>query len=306
MLPTLPSFDLDTTLKEIHRVLSFILPQAELQAYEESISKLITPPDAPLRASIQGAAELLPTNPACSFRSFLLSPRGPLFQTLTIPSVLCTPPGDQVTIAARLLSRLAVIASAPDEYLSVSPSGSPLDTGETSLFLGTTRRVGSEADTLLSTPSSHHVVVWRRGRAFSLNVLDGLHFPQSEGTITTALKKILDLTEGCPSVETTIASLSWNLSRSDWFEARQVLEVDAANALSFVSIDTALATIASESFSLSSDPAQQIEEVRTGRGSVNRYADQVVGLVVYEDGSSDIFWLSLFWTSYFGTLFTLF
>lgn len=75
--------------------------------------------------------------------------------------------------------------------------------------------------------------------------------------------------------------MSWNLSRPDWFNVRQTIE--AGDETSFVTIDTALATIALEPFAA---PTERLEAIRTGAGSINRYADQVVGLVVFNDGQS--------------------
>lgn len=284
MVPILPPPNLDITLTEISRVLSFILSPTEIQAYEELVSRQLAP-NAPLRAAIKAAEELLPKDPAGPFRSLLLSYRDPLFRSLTINAALRTPTADQLTVTAWLLSRLAIIASAPNKHLSVSPTGSPLHPEEASLFLGTTRRVGDTNDTLVSTPLSRHVVVWCNGRAFSLDILDTLRSPHSEDAIRDALKEITAQAEGHFPMPLSVASLSWNLSRSEWFKAREGLETYKANQASFVFIDTALATIALEPHSIPPCPAQRIEAVRTGERSVNRYADQVVGLVVFKDGS---------------------
>lgn len=285
MTPPLPPLDLDTTLAEASRVLSLILPAAEFHAYDESVSKLLKPHDAPLRtALLDGVAKAAPENPAHAFRSFLLSRRDPLFQCMTLPSVLRTPPGDQLSVAACLLYGVATLATAQHQHLSVAPTG-PLDREETDLFLGTIRRVGLATDHLVSTPSADHVVVWCNGHAFSLDVLDGSGLPFEERAITGALHEIKNQAALRNPANPSVASLSWNLSRPDWFVARQSLEADPANRMAFKSVDTALVTIALEPFGAPVDPAGQLEAVRDGRNSVNRYADQVVGLVVFEDGS---------------------
>ncbi|RDB25577.1 Carnitine O-palmitoyltransferase 1, brain isoform [Hypsizygus marmoreus] len=286
MLPPVPIPDLDATLTEVSRVLSHILSPTEFQAYEDAVANLIMPPSAPLRAILDSTTTTSQIYSASAFRSFLLSRRDPLFHCLTIPVALRTPPGTQILVAARLLSRLAVIVATPDEHLSISTTGLPLDPEETSLFLGTTRRVGLAADILVSTPSSRHVVVWCNGRAFALDICDPSLLPYSEEAIAVALREICEHAARHCSVSVSVASLSWNLSRTAWFHTREALEAQSnpVNKEYFVSVDTALATVALEPFDLSLDPAEQLVAVRIGRGSVNRYADQVVGFVVYANG----------------------
>lgn len=281
----MPTPQLIVTLAEASRVLGFLLTPSELQDYEKALSVLVTNPEAPLRAAIDATMRVVGSKEATSgFRTFLLSRRDPLFQCMTITKALRTPPGDQVTVAAHLLSRLAIIASDPHHYLSVSPSGTPLDREQASHFLGTTRRVGVETDSVTSSPLSHHIVVWSRGIAFTVDVLDAGGTPISENSLASALSEIKLQAARADPVKVSVASLSWNLSRSDWFEARRAIESHGENSSHFSRIDTALATLALEDDSAPSDAAAQMEAIRTGQGSLNRYADQVVGLVVYEDG----------------------
>ncbi|KAF9456214.1 hypothetical protein BDZ94DRAFT_1315366 [Collybia nuda] len=281
----MPSPQLNATLAEASRVLNFLLTPSELQEYEEALMSHVTNPNAPLRTAIDAAMSAVGSEEATSgFRAFLLSRRDPLYQCMLITKVLRTPPGDQVAVAARLLSRLAIIATDPHRYLSFSPSGAPLDPEQASHFLGTTRRVGAKIDTFKPSPSSRHVVVWSNGAAFALEVLDAAGTPLSEGALTIVLKEIKIQSAKLDPAEVSVASLSWNLSRSDWFEARRAIESHVENSKSFSRIDTALATIALEDGVAFSDPTVQLEAIRTARGSVNRYADQVVGLIVYEDG----------------------
>ncbi|GLB44766.1 hypothetical protein LshimejAT787_1801030 [Lyophyllum shimeji] len=254
-----------------------------------SFPVMMTPRDAPLRTLLlHGAAKASPadSHPAHAFRSFLLSRRDALFQCMALPSVLCTQSGgDQLTIAARVLHGVASIAAAPHDHLSVSATGQALDQEETDMFLETSRRVGLETDELVSSPGARHAVVWCEGHAFKLDVLNSAGVPVGERAIEAGLREIKTMaTMRRTLTSVSVAWLSWNLARSEWLEARRMIEATGTNRKAFEVLDTALVTLALEGFEAPVDPAERLEAVRDGRGSVNRYADQVVGLVVFEDG----------------------
>ncbi|KAH9949129.1 hypothetical protein B0H21DRAFT_820318 [Amylocystis lapponica] len=280
---SLPNPELHSTLAEADRVLSLLLPHDQYDSYQIALTSV----QKELATSFQTATSLTTAHATVGFRDFLLSLRQPLYRGMTMTFATHPFPGtsDQLSSATQLLARLATIAASPEQYLSVSETGTSLDPDQATVFLGATRRVGTERDALVSSPSSRHVVIWNKGSAYAVDILDTAHRPKSLPAISGALESIISGTRQIPQIShPSVAVLSWNLSRDNWFEARAQLEADPSNIASFQQVDTALATLALEDFSAPPLDADKIEAIRTGAGSANRYADQVVGFVVYKDG----------------------
>jgi hypothetical protein len=288
-IPPLPRPVLGHTLTEARRVLGFLLPPLKLDVYDKAVSTLIaSSPAAPLRPHLDGATILAENDLTSGFKPLLLSNRAPMSHSMTITLALRTNTVGQISVAANLLTRLAMVATAPHEHLSVSQKGEVLNPEQTSLFLGTTRRVGPEQDTLVSSPLSRHVIVWSNGQPFALDVLNAARIPYSEASLEAALKSICDQASRLGPANSSVADSSWKLSRSDWFVARKSIEATESNRNAFALIDTALATIALEPFKAPADAEGKLEAIRSGHNSVNRYADQVVSIVVFHDGQQSL------------------
>lgn len=174
---------IDFTLAETARALSTVLPSHEFDSYTKAVNTLqLSSPDSAIsQASAQSTTD--------GFQAFMLSRRDPLFHGMTITLELNQQAGDQITVASRLLSRVATIAADPHTHLSTA-DGKSLDRSQADAFLATTRQVGKTIDTLLSTPSSRHVVCWVEGQAFALDILDESHIPKSAAIIHSALADI--------------------------------------------------------------------------------------------------------------------
>ena len=80
-----------------------------------------------------------------------------------------------------------------------------------------------------------------------------------------------------------MAAYSWRLGRTEWYHVhRQLLGVDENRSL-FDLLKTSAVSVALEGESPATIP-EFMNDLREGTHSSNRYSDQTLMLVVYEDG----------------------
>ena len=172
--------------------------------------------------------------------------------------------------------------------------GAPLSMRQHQFLFSTTRIPGDPLDTVRApyTPewpgpsSARHILVFRYGRMFRMDVLDvdGQQIPQRK--IQSAIEIILAASETHAAVDMSVGHLTTK-ARAEWAESRQqLLSISPINGESLDSIERALFCLCLDDI----QPQTTLEacnQLLRGNGG-NRWFDKSLSLVVMEDGNAGI------------------
>lgn len=156
----------------------------------------------------------------------------------------------------------------------------------------TTRLPGIDQDTVSpaadrpATATSRHVVVFCRGQAFRLDVLDVHGRPFGIGEVQDRLATIL---KDAPQPSTPDDSIGWftTAARAEWARNRhELIAAHPSNATHLRSIETALFCLCLDT-AAPADSTRACEQLLHGDGG-NRWFDKSISLVVFADGSAGI------------------
>lgn len=172
--------------------------------------------------------------------------------------------------------------------------GTPLSMRQHQFLFSTTRIPGHPLDTVRAPYTSEwpgpsdaqHIVVFRRGQMFRMDVLNANGQPLPQRTIQSAIEAILAEAETRAPEELSAGHLTTK-ARAEWAKSRQeLLNIAPANGASLDTIERAL-------FCLCLDDAQPkttlqaCDQLLKGNGG-NRWFDKSVSLVVMENGAAGI------------------
>lgn len=249
----------------------------------EELTQALTVLDTPLEDSFTSAAAALGSADNWAtprFKQFLLSLRTPLCENSLTMCLKC-PASDQVSATAVLLRGLAQTYTddTTTEVIGSNGAGKNFETAQLAQMFATTRIPGMNEDRLKMYPTSTHVVLWARGRAYSVDTLDASRYPVPVSTLAAQVRQILE-TSRKSEVCTSIASLSTNLTRDRWAAAREVQLAENAEGLN--AIESAITTIALHD----SKVYRKDERMRLARADThNVYSDKTLGFSIFEDGA---------------------
>ncbi|MCE7003231.1 choline/carnitine O-acyltransferase [Kibdelosporangium philippinense] len=200
---------------------------------------------------------------------------------------------DQVGRAADLIaSALAYKALVDSKQLPpVVLRGQPQSMEQHKYLFSATRIPGAEQDTVRAPYSdewpgpspARHIVVFRGGRMFRMDVLDELGLPYAISELADGLGAVLtaDETHYSPVGHLTTKA------RAEWAASRQaMLAVDPANADALDTVETALFCVSFED-SAPADTLSACDALLHG-DSANRWFDKAVTFIVFADGRAGI------------------
>ncbi len=181
-------------------------------------------------------------------------------------------------IAAAVSHKLRLDA---EEVPPVLQRGVPQSMAQNKFLFSATRIPGAVQDTARTEfPSTaRHIVVFRRGNAFRMDVFGPDGLPHDLGDLVSGLRAILK----ADPAELSAGHLT-TMARADWARTRQALLVDNAQALD--TVETALFCLALEDFA-PADTLAACDQLLHG-DSGNRWFDKAVSLVVFADGRAGI------------------
>jgi carnitine O-acetyltransferase len=173
--------------------------------------------------------------------------------------------------------------------------GQPQSMDQNRFLFSTTRIPGPEQDTVRAPNSdaspgpsrARHIVVFRRGRMFRMDVIgpDGRPHPLDE--LATGLHAILaGVPAADPPPEVPVGHLTTK-ARAEWAASRQALrDHHPANAAALDEVETALFCLCLEDFA-PADTQAACDQLLHG-DSGNRWFDKAVSLIVFADGTAGI------------------
>jgi hypothetical protein len=213
-----------------------------------------------------------------AFKKGLLMQRGPLCEG-TLAWLIHSPTKNQVDAAARLLHALAAMYMSP-MTMQAYGANQKFETKQLVEMFATSRIPGEAIDELKTHPSSTHVVVWFKGRAYKLHILDssrGRPIPTS--VLANYIESILSAPQEEPK-QSTVASWSTLRTRAEWAARRQ--KIISTNPMALNDLESAITSVALHSFQPESDKAQ-LKHAKSDPCDV--YADKTLGFSVFSGGA---------------------
>lgn len=170
--------------------------------------------------------------------------------------------------------------------------GQPLSMEQNKYLFSATRIPGTERDGA-RTPYSdehpgpspeHHILVFRRGRMFRLDVIGPDGDPHTLDELAAGLQSVLDAAPAAPG--TSVGHLTTK-ARAEWAASRHALrELDPHNVQLLDTVESALFCLCLEDLD-AADPLAQSDQLLHG-DSANRWFDKAVSLIVFPDGSAGV------------------
>ncbi|MBO0767082.1 MAG: choline/carnitine O-acyltransferase [Solirubrobacterales bacterium] len=203
---------------------------------------------------------------------------------------------DQITRAAELI-RSAVEFKRAIEAGSVPPTvrgGRPQSMVQLKHVFSTTRIPGLEQDTVRTPYSAdwrdpsdaHHIVVFRRGHLFAMDVLDQQGNPFPMRALTAELQSIITAGAEHAPAGTSIGPLT-TMARADWANARSaLLACDEHNKHQLDMVERALFCLSLDDHT-PADPDAACHDLLAG-DSTNRFFDKALSLIVFADGTAGL------------------
>lgn len=169
--------------------------------------------------------------------------------------------------------------------------GTPLSMEQVRYLFSTTRIPGRQRDTVRAPYSdaepgpspARHIVVFRKGNVFRMDVLSPDGTPHSVADLEEGLRAILDA--GDTPAEYAVGHLTTK-ARAEWAETREALRRLDGNAEAFDAVETALFCVCLDDHT-PSDVKDACDHLLHG-DSGNRWFDKSVSFVVFADGTAGI------------------
>ncbi len=167
--------------------------------------------------------------------------------------------------------------------------GRALSTHQTQYLFSTTRIPAHGQDTLRSPggpASARHVVVFSRGHACSLDVVDPDGVPYAVDELAAGLRAVLERTADAAPPGTSVGHLTTQ-AREDWASNRQaLLDVAPENRATLDVVETALLCVCLEDVAPESTHAAC--DLLLHGDSANRWFDKALSFVVFADGRAGL------------------
>lgn len=195
--------------------------------------------------------------------------------------VLASTSNNSITSATRLLHALGELFVSKElaNFIGTDGKGKSFETIQLAQLFATTRIPGIAKDKLRNFPASRHVIVWVRGRAFKVDILDLDRRVISKSVLRQQIQSIQERCRVLSEKRQNIASLSTCLSRSIWAERRTcLLERDQA---SLNVVESAISSIALEEYN-NTTVEDELRLVHSDTGNV--YSDKTMGFSIFPNG----------------------
>jgi carnitine O-acetyltransferase len=183
-----------------------------------------------------------------------------------------------------------------DERLppAVGKNHRPMTMVQNKFLFSTTRIPGETQDTVRAPYSDEwpgpspfrHIVVFRRGNAFRVDVLDAGGRPLALGDLEAGLEAAIAAGETPAPTDTSVGRLTTK-ARAEWAQSRQrLLALDGVNAAALETIETALFCVCLDDV----DPRDDLEacDHLLHGDSGSRWFDKALSFVVFADGTAGI------------------
>ena len=284
VLPSYPLPSVAFIREEIDRIMTTMLDEKTRNKFKKSLNVLDRCLMPAFHAATQGLeAETIATGrnwATTRFKALLLALRGPLSNT-SLTFALKNPAETQAKSAATLLHGLAEVYTSKStlDIIGNNGAGKRFETKQLAELFATTRRPGIESDEMKSFPLSRHVIVWRHGHAFSIDILDAKMQPMSVAKLSAQIQRLVDHSEASDSFQ-SVAGMSTFLDRPQW--AAIYAEMKAKSPESIEVIESAIATVALHE-SVVRSQQRRLEVARADSQDV--YSDKTLGFSVFPDGT---------------------
>jgi carnitine O-acetyltransferase len=170
--------------------------------------------------------------------------------------------------------------------------GQPLSMAQNKYLFATTRIPGAVQDTVRAPYSAaepgpaaaRHVIVFRAGRPFRLDVLASDGRPYSSAALADGLAEVVRQADALGRPDASVGDFT-TMARAEWAATRQAL-IDQGNTAALDTIETALFCVCLDD----ATPAdtQQACDLLLHGDSGNRWFDKAVSFVVFADGTAGI------------------
>ena len=195
--------------------------------------------------------------------------------------MLPSPFTNQSAAAAALLRGLAEVYTDPTVFqvLGANKEGKNFEVKQLTELLATTRVPHIGLDEIKTFPISRHVIVWSKGVAFKIDIIDARGRPIAASVILNQIQQILNDTAAKTAGASSIALLSTSLQRDEWAKIRS--ELPASNTF-LQDLESSITSIALEA----TETSEISELLGLAKGDTsNVYSDKTCGFSVFTNGA---------------------
>ncbi|WP_026453769.1 choline/carnitine O-acyltransferase [Saccharomonospora iraqiensis] len=297
---SLPRVPLPTPEESCERFLEWsapLLTAAEREATEAAVTEFLKP-DSPAHTLHAALAEYDATPGVASWLdefwpSRYLGRRDRIALNANFFFLFADAELEQVPRAAALVRSAVDYKSRLDreELPPVVQRGQPQSMDQHRFLFSTTRIPGREQDTVRAPYSerqpgpspARHIVVFFRGNAFRMDVLDPEGRPYALADLEAGLREVTKA--GVVPAQYSVGSLTTE-ARAEWADDRRALAALPGNAEALETVETALLCLCLDDL-VPEDARQACDQLLHG-DSGNRWFDKSVSLVVFGDGRAGI------------------
>ena len=163
--------------------------------------------------------------------------------------------------------------------MGTNKAGKKFEVKQLTEMLATTRTPHVGLDQLQTVTLSRHVMVWSKGVAFKIDIVDAQRRPIPASVILNQIQQILNDTAAKKIRGRSIASLSTSSTRDAWANIRSEV---LASGISLEDLESSISTIALEA----SETLDISELLRLAKGDTgNVYSDKTCGFSVFTNGA---------------------
>ncbi|WP_231645099.1 choline/carnitine O-acyltransferase [Sciscionella sediminilitoris] len=159
--------------------------------------------------------------------------------------------------------------------------GQPESMAQYGFLFGTTRIPGEGQDTARPPGPARHIVVFVRGHAFRVDVLDEQGLPYAEAELAAVLDTVLEATVGRGAGVGALTSAA----RAEWAGDRQAL-LELGNTPALETVETALLCLCLEDEQPGDTHGSCAQLLHGDPG--NRWFDKALSLIVFPDGTAGV------------------
>ena len=163
--------------------------------------------------------------------------------------------------------------------MGANKEGKRFEVKQLTELLATTRVPRIGLDEIKTFPMSRHVIVWSKGFAFKIDIIDAQRRPIAASVILNQIQQILNDTVAKTAGGSSIALLSTSFQRDEWAKIRS--EFPASNFF-LQDLESSITSIALEATE-TSETSELLGLVKGDTGNV--YSDKTCGFSVFTNGA---------------------
>ena len=165
------------------------------------------------------------------------------------------------------------------ESVGANKDGKHFEVKQLTELLATTRIAHFGLDEIKTVPHSRHAIIWSKGVAFKIDIIDAQRRPIAASVILNQVQQLLNDTAAKTASGRSIASLSTSYDRDGWAKVRS--ELSGSNSF-LQDLESSITSVALEAIT-ASETSELLGFAKSDTGNV--YSDKTCGFSVFTNGA---------------------